>query len=167
MPRGTLGESDSVIEEGPVHNFDYRTRSSITNPYEQASTSRAATSRTTARKSINNAGNSNTLKGAARRKKRTPRQREMRLLKSIMQFQKTTTLLIPRAPFARLVREISLNVNPDIARYTITALEALQEATEMFMVQLLQDSYLLTMHRKCVTLSTADMMLIRALKLNL
>ncbi|KAI8118821.1 hypothetical protein FF38_11005 [Lucilia cuprina] len=166
MSRGTLGDSDSVIEEGTMHNFDYRTRSSITNPYGQASTSRAATSRTS-RKGTNNTGNSNTLKGAARRKKKTPRQREIRLLKSIMQFQKTTTLLIPRAPFARLVREISFNVNPDIARYTITALEALQEATEMFMVQLLQDSYLLTMHRKCVTLSTADMMLIRALKLNL
>ncbi|XP_065365025.1 uncharacterized protein LOC135958088 [Calliphora vicina] len=164
MPRGTLGESESDVGEQSENNFSYQTRSSIiNNPYNRATTSNASSvQRTTNKPSMSS---SNTLRGAARRKM-SGRRREMKQLRTIINLQKTTNLLIPRAPFARVVREISIACNPDIVRYTLTAMEALQEATEMFLVQLLQDSYLLTMHRKCVTLSKADLMLIRSLKLN-
>lgn len=54
-----------------------------------------------------------------------------------------------------------------VTHYTPAALEALQEATEMFLTQVLQDAYLLTLHRRCITLALSDMILIRSLKFNI
>ncbi|KAM7350337.1 histone H3.Y-like [Cochliomyia hominivorax] len=165
MRRNTLGESDTDLENNTTLRLDATTQSVIENPYNQQSN----TTRLVQAKSIPaappNANRSNTIKGAARRKM-TYRQRERKQIQEIIKLQKSTRLLIPKFAFARLVREISLHINPDIRRYTLTALEALQEATEMYVTQVLEDAYLLTMHRNCVTLSKADMVLIRAFKLN-
>lgn len=60
-----------------------------------------------------------------------------------------------------------MEMSQDVTHYTTTALEAIQEATEMFLTQILQDAYMLTLHRRCVTLSASDMVLIRSLKFNL
>lgn len=44
------------------------------------------------------------------------------------------------------------------------ALKALQEATEMYIVNLLEDSYLCAMHAKRVTLMATDMRLAKFLR---
>ncbi|XP_048506202.1 histone H3.3-like type 1 isoform X7 [Athalia rosae] len=46
----------------------------------------------------------------------------------------------------------------------LKALEALQEATEMYMVQFFEDAVLLTLHAKRVTLHLPDMRLLRRLR---
>ncbi|XP_061386461.1 histone H3-like centromeric protein A [Musca vetustissima] len=190
MARGTLGEaSDSDVS--------VRGYSRISNPYEiPPSTSKEArdrgelvlrdthnlqreTSRTQQRETSRNQQREtpqnqqrkettqDVLRGAAKRKQPSYRQRQLADLRKIMKLQKSTKLQIPRAPFARLVREITMDVRRDVTHYTPTALEAIQEATEMFITQMLQDAYLLTLHRRCITLSASDIVLIRNLKFNL
>ena len=89
-------------------------------------------------------------------------------LREIRRLQKTTDLLIPRAVFHRLVREITQDLGPerDGIRYQVAALMALQEATEHYMTSLFEDAYLCTIHAKRVTLFTKDMDLCRKLRRN-
>ena len=68
-----------------------------------------------------------------------------RALKEIRKFQKTTQLLLRRLPFARLVKELSEKFSDKsekryASRWQATALEALQEATEGYLVQLFEDA---------------------------
>lgn len=85
------------------------------------------------------------------------------VLREIWQYQKSTRLLLPKAPFSRLVRE-TLTSHGDQLRMQSLALEALQEATEMYVVQFMEDSYRCTLHRKQVTLKASDMVLVRTLR---
>lgn len=94
-------------------------------------------------------------------------------LREIKRLQKGFNLLIPRASFHRLVREITLAVateRNDSAgdapglKYQAAALEALQEATETFMIGLFEDAYLCTLHAKRVTLFIQDMRLCQRLQ---
>ncbi|XP_073835774.1 uncharacterized protein [Musca autumnalis] len=166
--RGTLGDAsddESVSSPG-------RFSSHIINPYQvPPSTSQQAKDRgdLTLRDTQNQPTNrtQSVLRGAAKRKQKSYRQRNLADLRKMIKLQKDTKLQIPRAPFARLVREITTEVSRDVTHYTSTALEAIQEATEMFLTQVLQDAYMLTLHRRCVTLSISDMVLIRSLKFNL
>lgn len=68
--------------------------------------------------------------------------------------------------FLRLVREIIIeNENAyDQWRITPTALEALQSSAEIFIVQIMEDSYLCTLHRGRVTLQPKDMKLAKYLR---
>ncbi|XP_018304390.1 histone H3 [Mycetomoellerius zeteki] len=88
------------------------------------------------------------------------------VLQEIKHLRRTTHFLIPKQPFARLVREIIIDIFPrqNITRIQATALEALQEATEMYIVQFFEDSVLLTLHAKRVTLMRNDMILMRRLR---
>lgn len=54
--------------------------------------------------------------------------------REIRKYQKSTELLLRRAPFQRLVREITQTVHRDV-RWQVTAVEALQEAAEAYMVR--------------------------------
>ncbi len=81
-------------------------------------------------------------------------------LKEIRKFQKNTDLLIGKAPFQRLVREIlhANSKNSDMQMQS-TALLALQEATKYFMVDVLSDTNLCTMHGNWVTIKPKDLAL--------
>ncbi|CAD6236847.1 GSCOCG00008261001-RA-CDS [Cotesia congregata] len=87
-------------------------------------------------------------------------------LQEIRFLRKTTKLIIPKLPFSRLVREIMHELFPrsEIFRMQVTALEALQEATEMYLVQFFEDSILLAYHSKRITLMQRDMILMRRLR---
>jgi len=82
----------------------------------------------------------------------------------IRRYQKNTKLLIRRLPFARLVREIAQQVCgaslPDV-RFQAQAIEALQEAAEMYLVHLMEDCNLAAIHAKRVTIMVKDMRRIR------
>ncbi|XP_028047241.1 histone H3.3 [Monomorium pharaonis] len=92
--------------------------------------------------------------------------RTSRVLQEIRHLRRTTHFLIPKLSFARLVRDIIRDIFPrdEIARIQATALEALQEATEMYIVQFFEDAVLLALHAKRVTLMRNDMILMRRLR---
>lgn len=73
-------------------------------------------------------------------------------LRQIRRYQKSTELLIRKLPFQRLVREISQDYKTDL-RFGATALEALQEAAEAYLVGLMSDSNLCAIHAKRCTRS--------------
>lgn len=60
-------------------------------------------------------------------------------LREIRKYQKSTELLIRKAPFQRLVREIAQDFKNDL-RFQSTAVLALQEASEAYLVGLFEDS---------------------------
>jgi histone H3 len=84
-------------------------------------------------------------------------------LREIRKYQKTTDLLIRKLPFQRLVREIA-SVHMDGVRFSSTSILALQEATEAYMVGLFEDSNLLCLHAKRVTVTSRDMALARRIR---
>ena len=89
--------------------------------------------------------------------------RKNHALKEIRTYQRTGELLIPRRPFRRLCVEIARRENPEI-RFQAVALEALQEATEAFVVGMIEDSQLCTIHAKRVTLMQKDMELAQKIR---
>lgn len=85
-------------------------------------------------------------------------------LREIRKYQKSCDLLIPRAPFHRLVREVSQEVSTQEGlRFTSEALMALQEAAEAALVSLLDTANRLAIHRKCVTVMPKDFLLAKQL----
>ena len=84
-------------------------------------------------------------------------------LREIRKFQKSTDLLIRKIPFQRLVREIAEQNHVGI-RFQSTALLALQEAAEAFLVGLFEDSNRCAIHAKRVTLMPRDLQLARRIR---
>ena len=83
----------------------------------------------------------------------------------IRRFQKTTDLLIRKAPFQRLVREITKELfkNKELRFQSLSVL-ALQEASEAYMVGLFEDTNLAAVHAKRVTIMPKDMYLARRIR---
>nr|ARC76710.1 Cid5 [Drosophila kanekoi] len=94
-----------------------------------------------------------------RRKQPNPLQRAAHFRREVRTLQRSPHFMIPRLCFGRVVREIMLQHTETPYRITVSALEALQSATEMFLTQRFQDSYLMTLHRSRVTLEVRDMAL--------
>ena len=84
-------------------------------------------------------------------------------LREIRKYQKSSDLLIRRLPFQRLVREIAHSFKTDV-RFQSTAINALQEASEAYLVGLFEDTNLCAMHAKRVTIQTKDMQLARRIR---
>jgi histone H3 len=68
--------------------------------------------------------------------------------------------LIRKAPFQRLVQEVAQDFKSD-CRFQSTAVLALQEASEAYLVGLFEDTNLCASHAKRVTIMPKDMMLAR------
>ena len=75
-------------------------------------------------------------------------------------------MLIRKAPFARVVREILQSEVPHCMdfRFQSTAMAALQEATEAFIVRLFEDTNLCAIHSGRVTIMPKDMALVKRLR---
>jgi len=86
-------------------------------------------------------------------------------LREIRRYQKSTELLIKKLPFQRLVREIAQDFKTDL-RFQSTAIMALQEAAESYLVGLLEDTNLLAKHAKRVTIMPKDVQLARRIRPN-
>ena len=84
-------------------------------------------------------------------------------LREIRRFQKSTNLLLRKAPFQRLVREIASDFKTDL-RMASSALAALQESTESYMVGLFEDANLAALHAKRVTIMPRDLGLARRIR---
>ena len=84
-------------------------------------------------------------------------------LREIRKYQKSTDLLIRKRPFLRLVQEISQDFKSDL-RWQSTAVMALQEAAEAFLIGTYEDANLCTIHAKRVTLMPKDIQLARRIR---
>lgn len=84
-------------------------------------------------------------------------------LREIRKYQKTTDLLIRKLPFQRLVREIAQDIKP-YWRFQSSALLALQEAAETYLVGLFEDTNLCAIHARRVTIMPKDMQLARRIR---
>ena len=84
-------------------------------------------------------------------------------LREIRRYQKSTELLVRKLPFQRLVREVAQEFKSDL-RFQSSAVLALQEASESYMVGLFEDTNLCAIHAKRVTIMTKDMQLARRIR---
>ncbi|CAN0156380.1 unnamed protein product [Lampetra fluviatilis] len=84
-------------------------------------------------------------------------------LREIRRYQKSTELLIRKLPFQRLVREIAQDFKTDL-RFQSSAVMALQEASEAYLVALFEDTNLCAIHAKRVTIMPKDIQLARRIR---
>ena len=84
-------------------------------------------------------------------------------LREIRKYQKSTELLLRKLPFQRLTREIAQEFKTDL-RFQSSAVLALQEAAEAYMVGLFEDTNLCAIHAKRVTIMPKDMQLARRIR---
>ena len=114
-----------------------------------------------------NTGGKGKSRGTKRRVTRGPRLRRYRpgtrALIDIRRYQKSTELLIRKLPFQRLVREIVLDLKKQL-RMQSTAILALQEAAEAYLVQMFQQAQHIAIHGRRVTVMEKDLLLWRRLR---
>lgn len=94
-------------------------------------------------------------------------------LREIRKLQASSELLIPRIRFSRLVREVANSITHPTARgksgprdvlWQSSAMMALQEAAEAYLVGLFEDTNLCAIHAKRVTIMPRDIYLARRLR---
>ncbi|XP_077991551.1 uncharacterized protein LOC144445783 [Glandiceps talaboti] len=112
--------------------------------------------------------NRNSAKGQRQRGRVTPKRRYRpgtRALMEIRKYQKSTNLLLRKLPFARVVREIASFMYSGIElRWQATAIMAIQEAAEAYLVHLMEDANLIAIHSKRVTVMVKDIQLARRIR---
>ena len=84
-------------------------------------------------------------------------------LREIRKYQKSTELLIRKLPFQRLVREIAQDFKHDL-RFKPSAILALQEASECYLIGLFEDTNLCAIHARRVTIMPKDIRLARRIR---
>ena len=84
-------------------------------------------------------------------------------LREIKKYQKSNELILPRAPFMRLVKNIAEGTDHQI-RFQSQAIQALQEAAEGYIVGLFEDTNLCAIHAKRQTVMKKDMELARRIR---
>ena len=81
-------------------------------------------------------------------------------LKQIRKYQKSTELLIRKLPFQRLVKEVVHQLfKTESYRFQSTAILALQEASESFLVTMFEQVNYIAIHGRRVTIMPKDIML--------
>ena len=85
------------------------------------------------------------------------------VLRQIRRIQNSTDLLIRKLPFQRLVRQIAQEFNTDL-RFQSSAIGALQEACEAYLVGLFENANLCAIHAKRITIMPKDIQLARRIR---
>lgn len=80
-------------------------------------------------------------------------------IRTIKKYQKSTNLLLRRAPFQRLIKEIVAGWATD-ARMAAAAVLAIQEATEGYLVKFFDDAQQLALNAKRLTVLKRDFVLV-------
>ncbi|WKY12079.1 hypothetical protein Q1695_003558 [Nippostrongylus brasiliensis] len=93
----------------------------------------------------------------------------VKALREIRHFQRTTNLVVPRMSFQRVVRDIANKITADRNikeeyRWQANALLALQEAAEVYLTCLFEDTNLAAIHARRVTIMPKDMQLVRRIR---
>ena len=89
--------------------------------------------------------------------------RWLKALKEIRPYQKSTETLIRKLPFQWVAREIMQGIGADLC-FQSTAVMALQEAGEAFLVGLLEQAILCVIHAQHVTIMPKDIQLTRQIR---
>ena len=84
-------------------------------------------------------------------------------LREIRRYQKSTELIIRKQPFQRLVREAAQHCKPNL-RFKNAAVQALQEASEAYLVGILEDTNLCAIHANRATILPKDLQLARRIR---
>jgi len=84
-------------------------------------------------------------------------------LREIRRYQRGTELLIRKLPFQRLVREVAREFHAEL-RFQSSAIMALQEAAEAFLVGLFEDTNVCAIHARRVTIMPKDVQLARRIR---
>ena len=86
-------------------------------------------------------------------------------LREIRQYQRSSALLLRKAPFGRVVREVTaVTLGRPSLRYQSFAVLALQEAAEAYLVALFEDANLCAIHARRVTIFPIDLQLARRIR---
>lgn len=84
-------------------------------------------------------------------------------LREIRKYQKSTELLLQKKPFENLVRSIAQDYKTDL-RFQSTALLALQEGAESYLVEMFEHTNLCAIHAKRITIIPKDIQLARRIR---
>ena len=88
-----------------------------------------------------------------------------RSLKEIAYYQKCVGLLVPKLPFQHLVQEITYHdLNKVDIHYQASAISALQEGREAYLVGLTEDTSLEVIHGRRVTIMPKDVQIARRIR---
>ncbi|KAG5627404.1 hypothetical protein H5410_012622 [Solanum commersonii] len=115
-----------------------------------------ACTKQTARKSTGGKAPRKQLATKAAKKVSSGHRRRTVALREIRKYQK-------KLPFQRLVREITQDFKTDL-RFQSSAVAALQEAAEAYLVGLFEDTNLCAIHAKRVTIMPKDIQLARRIR---
>ena len=86
-------------------------------------------------------------------------------LREIRRYQNTTNLLLRKLPFVRLIKEVLQDIYPsNTIRWQSTALLAIQEATEAYLIALFEDTNLVAINAKRVTIMPRDIRVVRRIR---
>lgn len=131
-------------------------------------TARKSTGGKTSRKALSTKTARNSVPVARGGKKRHRYRPGTVALREIRRYQRSTDLLIGKLPFQRLVREIASKLGPtsqgDQYRFQPSAVLALQQASEAYLVGLFEDTNLCALHAKRVTIMPKDIQLARRIR---
>jgi histone H3 len=84
-------------------------------------------------------------------------------LREIKRYQKSSDLLLRKLPFQRLVRELASGYRGDL-KFQSSALSALQEASEAYLVGLFEDVQLCAIHAIRITVMERDILLAQRIR---
>lgn len=84
-------------------------------------------------------------------------------IREIRKYQRSTNLLIRKLPFQRLVKSLAGEVKSGL-RFQSSAILALQEAVESYLVGLFEDTNLCAIHARRVTIMVRDIKLARRIR---
>merc|ERR1712194_104301 len=84
-------------------------------------------------------------------------------IREIRKYQRSTDLLIRKLPFQRLVKDLAHEKTADL-RFQASALFALQEACEAYLVGLFEDTNLCAIHARRVTIMVRGIKLARRIR---
>ena len=84
-------------------------------------------------------------------------------LREIRRYQKTTELLLRKKSFYQLCREMVQDFSADM-RYQSSSILAMQEATEAYFAGLFEDTNLVAIHTRRVTILPKDIQLVRRIR---
>jgi len=92
----------------------------------------------------------------------------MGALREIRKLQNSTDLLLRKAPFRRLVRQLAESANhkttPGTFRFQSSALDCLQEGCEAYLIHLMEDANLCSLHGKRITVQPKDLHLSKRIR---
>ncbi|KAF8709726.1 protein heterodimerization, partial [Rhizoctonia solani] len=171
----TMQSEAGPSKRRPRHSDEDEDMDATTPPRKKTATARKSTGGKPPRRSSTSNSKSKSKQQDGDDDEGTKKKRRYRpgvlALREIRRYQKSTDLLIAKLPFSRVVREVAQDMTtqagggyPAGLRWQSSALLALQEATEAYLVHLFEDTNLCAIHAKRVTIMQRDIQLARRIR---